>query len=104
MTQEEIKTTIATSRTPILLDFTAPWCGPCKRMKPIVEKLAKEYTGWLSLCEIDIQEMPEIAQKYHVLSVPTFVMLKDAEDKRPKMLMGSKTETQLKEFVEAYLQ
>ena len=65
--------------TPVLLDFSATWCGPCKQLEPIVEELAKTYKGRLKVGAVDIEEAPETAVKYGVFSVPTLVLIKNGE-------------------------
>lgn len=60
-----------------LIDFYAPWCNPCQAMAGIIEEVAKEYTGKINLVKINIDEKPEEAQKYNVMSVPTFLLKKN---------------------------
>lgn len=60
-----------------LLDFWAPWCGPCQMMKPIIEELEKELAGKVEFQEINVDEDQQTASKYGVMSIPTFVLLKD---------------------------
>jgi thioredoxin 1 len=64
------------SDLPVLVDFTATWCGPCKALAPIVEKLADEFEGKVRVGKLDIDESPEIARKYAVRSVPTVLVFK----------------------------
>lgn len=63
-----------------LLDFWAPWCGPCQMMKPVVEELEKELEGKVEFVQINVDENQEEAAKYGVMSIPTFVVLKDNEE------------------------
>jgi len=65
--------------TPVLVDFTATWCGPCKALAPIVEKLADEYEGKIRVGKVDIDDAPNTAQKYGVRSVPTVMVFKNGE-------------------------
>lgn len=64
------------SDVPVLVDFTATWCGPCKALAPIVEKLADEFEGKVRVGKLDIDESPDIARKYAVRSVPTVLVFK----------------------------
>jgi thioredoxin 1 len=63
-----------------LLDFWAVWCGPCKMMAPIFEELKKEYGAQVEFIEINVDEDPAMVQKYGVMSIPTYIVLKDGEE------------------------
>jgi len=67
------------STQPVLLDFSAVWCGPCKQLAPIVEELAEEYQGRLKVGAVDVEESPNAAVRFGVLSVPTLVLIKNGE-------------------------
>lgn len=65
------------SEVPVLVDFYADWCGPCKMMGPIIDKLATEYEGQVKVGKINIDEQLELAQKYKVMSIPTILIFKN---------------------------
>jgi len=64
---------------PVMVDFWAPWCGPCRMIAPITEKLAEEYEGRLKLCMLNVDENPQTASKYKVMSIPQILFFKDGE-------------------------
>ncbi len=64
---------------PVLVDFFATWCGPCKMMAPVIDEVAAEKAGAASVYKIDIDENPDIAQRYGVMSIPTFIVFKGGE-------------------------
>lgn len=65
------------ANVPVLVDFNASWCGPCHQMAPVVDKLAKEYRGKARVFTVDIDRNPELASRYHVNALPTFMMFRD---------------------------
>ncbi|WP_437664452.1 thioredoxin [Sorangium sp. So ce1182] len=68
---------IKSSGEPVLVDFGATWCGPCRQLAPIVEGIAKDYQGKVKVFAVDIDNAPKIAQKFGVRSVPTLILFKD---------------------------
>ena len=69
------------SSVPVLVDFTATWCGPCRALAPIVEKLADEFEGKIKVGKLDIDESPNVTSKYGIRSVPTVLVFQDGQKK-----------------------
>ena len=78
-TDDNFEADVLGSGTPVLVDFTATWCGPCKALAPIVEKLADEYEGKVRVGKLDIDDAPGVAAKYGVRSVPTVMVFKNGQ-------------------------
>lgn len=75
-----------------LLDFHAAWCGPCQAMKPVIKELEAELAGKIEVVEIDVDENPDESAKYGVMSIPTFIVLKEEKEVGRKTGATSKTE------------
>ena len=65
------------SKIPVLVDFWAPWCGPCKAMNPIIEELDQEYAGKVRVVKVNVDENGTVPGEYNVMSIPTFILFKD---------------------------
>ncbi|MEK7548103.1 MAG: thioredoxin [Patescibacteria group bacterium] len=78
-TDENFEAEVLKSDLPVLVDFYADWCGPCKMMSPAIEDLAKEYEGKWKIGKCDVDESPNISSKYEVQSIPTLLFFKDGK-------------------------
>lgn len=78
LTAQNFEQEVLQSDKPVLVDFYADWCGPCKMMSPVIEEISEEKTD-AKVCKLNIDEEMEIAQKYGVMSIPTFMVFKDGE-------------------------
>ena len=79
VTDSTFEAEVLKSEIPVLVDFWAPWCGPCKSMLPIVEEVANEYEGKVKVVKVNVDESTEVPQKYGVMSIPSFFVFKDGE-------------------------
>lgn len=79
LSDSDFEAEVLQSSDPVLLDFWAPWCGPCRMIGPIVEELASENQGTIKVAKINIDESPDTASKYGVSSIPTLMIFKGGE-------------------------
>ncbi len=77
ITQSNFKAEVLDSKIPVLIDFYADWCGPCKMVAPVVAELAQELSGQAKVVKINVDQEQEIASSFGVMSIPTFVVVKD---------------------------
>ena len=89
------------SDVPVLVDFYAQWCGPCKMMGPVVKEMAELFDGKMKIGKLDIDESMDIAQKYRVMSVPTFMIFKKGEP--VETMVGGMSKTELEEKLKRVL-
>ena len=96
-----LKKTVLQSKIPVIVDFWAPWCGPCKMVAPILDKIAKEYEGKLVVAKVNTDENQEWAGRYGVQGIPTMLFI--AEGKILHRQVGAVPEALLRETLEQFL-
>ena len=101
LTTDTFKTAITSATTPVLVDFWAPWCGPCKAIAPILEELAVELDGKLKIAKVNIDENDAIAVEYSVRAIPTMILFKDG--KVAETLVGMMPKAALKAKIAAHV-
>ena len=79
ITQDNFQTQVLESKLPVLLDFWAPWCGPCRMVAPHIDAVAEQMAGKAVVGKVNVDENPALAQKYGVMSIPTLVVIKGGE-------------------------
>ena len=97
-TSDNFEEEVLKSDVPVLVDMFATWCGPCKMMAPVVAQLAEEYEGTVKVGKLDIDQNVDIAAKYKIMSVPTFLVIKDGEVKAK--LIGAVSKEELVEAID----
>lgn len=91
----------ATASGMVLIDFSANWCGPCKALSPLIERMATEYDGKLRVYKVDVDESQSVAARHGVMSLPTIVIFRDGKVVDRKI--GSIRETDLKSMIERHM-
>jgi thioredoxin 1 len=101
LTDSTFDETIGAAAAPVLVDFWAEWCGPCKMVAPILDEIASEQAGKISIAKLNVDDNPETARRFDVMSIPTLILFKDGQAK--KKLIGAKGKGQLLEELSEYL-
>jgi len=101
LTDTDFKKEVLDSSLPVLVDFWAPWCGPCKKIAPIIEELAAEYQHKLVVGKINIDESSKVASEYGIMSIPTLVFFKNG--KVMGQVVGALSKHDLKKKIEENL-
>lgn len=93
LSTENFEKEVLKSEKPVLVDFYADWCGPCNAMAPVIEELAKELDGKVKVGKINVDENPDIAVEYNVMSIPTLIVFKNGKEE--KRLVGLRNKEEL---------
>jgi len=101
VTDQDWDAEVLKSDTPVLVDFWAEWCGPCRMVGPVVEEIAGEKAGALKVLKINVDDNPNTARKYGVMSIPTLMVFDDGDEK--KRIVGARGKSQLLNEVEPFL-
>lgn len=101
LTTADFKNTITSATTPVLVDFWAPWCGPCKAIAPILEELSAELDGKLAIAKVNIDDHGEIATEYGIRAIPTMLLFKDG--KVAEQLVGMMPKAAIKAKLAAHV-
>jgi len=79
-TAQSFSSDVVDSKQPVVVDFYADWCGPCRIVSPIIEQLSQEYDGRIRFVKVDVDKSPELAEKYGVMSIPTIIFFKHGKE------------------------
>jgi thioredoxin 1 len=94
ITEGNFQAEVLQSKTPVLVDFWAPWCGPCKMIAPILDELAGEYDGRVKIAKINTDEQQELAAQFRVSSIPTLLLFREGQV--VEQMVGAKSKRELK--------
>lgn len=102
VTDTSFEKDVINSEIPVLVDFWAPWCGPCRMVAPIMEEIADQYEGKVKVVKVNTDENPNIASKYGIRSIPTLMIFKGGQ--RVDMVVGAVPKSTLADTLEKHLQ
>ena len=101
LTQENFAKEVLQSATPVLVDFWAEWCGPCKMIAPTLAEIADEQRGKIAIAKLNVDDNPDTARRYDVMSIPTLLVFKNGE--QVKRIVGAKGKGQLLQDLAEYI-
>ncbi|ACK69266.1 thioredoxin [Gloeothece citriformis PCC 7424] len=101
VTDDSFKQEVLDSEIPVLVDFWAPWCGPCRMVAPVVDEIAEQYAGQVKVVKLNTDENPSVASQYGIRSIPTLMIFKGGQ--RVDMVVGAVPKTTLSNTLEKYL-
>ena len=101
VTDSSFKQDVLESDIPVLVDFWAPWCGPCRMVAPVVDEIAQQYEGTVKVVKLNTDENPQVASQYGIRSIPTLMIFKGGQ--RVDMVVGAVPKTTLSNTLEKYI-
>lgn len=101
VTDSNFKEEVLENEAPVLVDFWAPWCGPCRMVAPVVDEIAEQYEGKVKVVKLNTDENPNVASQYGIRSIPTLMIFKGGQ--RVDMVVGAVPKTTLANTLEKYL-
>jgi thioredoxin 1 len=101
LTDNTFEDEVTKSALPVLIDFWAAWCGPCRMVAPVIDALAEEYAGKAKVMKLNVDENPETSQRFNIRSIPTLMIFKDGELK--ETAIGVRPKGDLERLLEAYV-
>ncbi|WP_031242926.1 thioredoxin [Advenella kashmirensis] len=97
-TEKTFEADVLNSELPVLVDYWAPWCGPCKAIAPLLEEVSRDYEGRVQVVKVDVQDHPEVAARFGIRGIPTLMVFKNGEAVGTKV--GAVNKTQLTGFID----
>lgn len=101
ITKDNFSDEVVNSDQPVLVDFWAAWCGPCKMVEPIVDELTTDYEGKIKVGKINVDEQPEVSSQFGVMSIPTLLLFKDGEP--VETVIGVQPKPAISELIDKHL-
>jgi len=104
VTDDTFENEVLQAQVPVLVDYWAPWCGPCKMAAPVLERIAGEYEGRLKICKVNVDEERQVASKHRIMSIPTMFLFKDGAVVDQIVGVTPNFENDLKRRIEPHLE
>jgi len=99
LTNDNFETEVGQANVPVLVDFWAEWCGPCKTIAPVLEELAADYEGKLKIAKLNVDDHREMTEKFNIRGIPTLILFKNGEPEATKV--GALSKSQLQAFLDS---